>query len=196
MLRDTGRLVLTPDEPSLAPQAPHLARGLTDVGLIGGPIDVSGTAFYAGPKLLSLVSFTGCAVSVATAPDSAAGAAFTHVRFVGPYRAPRLRYGRNTRPPRCPHCRSRLETWRTLLHPERDITCPSCARRISPAGWDWRLQGGIGRVFIDVEEVFPGEAVPTATLMQALAAFSGATWRYFYLQRYAADAAVTQLGVG
>jgi hypothetical protein len=46
----------------------------------------------------------------------------------------------------------------------------------------WRKNAGFGRVFVTVEDVFPGEAVPVPTLLEGLRAASGVDWRYFYLQ--------------
>jgi hypothetical protein len=37
-------------------------------------------------------------------------------------------------------------------------------------------------VFVQVEEVFPGEAVPTSALFEQLIRVSGIGWRHFYIQ--------------
>jgi hypothetical protein len=47
---------------------------------------------------------------------------------------------------------------------------------------DWKQQAGFGRRLIEVEEVFPGEAVPTQSLLDLLKRASGSGWRYFYIQ--------------
>jgi hypothetical protein len=48
--------------------------------------------------------------------------------------------------------------------------------------WDWKQQGGFGRLFVMVEEVFPGEAVPTPGLLDLLRDLDGTPWRHFYVQ--------------
>ncbi len=48
--------------------------------------------------------------------------------------------------------------------------------------WDWKQQGGFARLVIQVEEIFPGEAVPTDALLALLEHESGCAWRYFYVQ--------------
>lgn len=178
----TGRLVLTPEDRSFAPDLAHLGDGLAGMGLVGQAIDETRHTFYAGPALLALIAFSGCAVRVALDPNDSATGAFSHVRLLGPYPRLQLRYGRNTRPPRCPKCRARLPEWWTALHPERIKACPRCAARVPALGWDWRQQGGIGRFFIDIEEVFPGEAHPTPAFMRSLEDHSNCPWHHFYLQ--------------
>ncbi len=145
----------------------------------------SGEAFRVGTCFLSLVSFTGCAVRIETAPDS--HVPFCHVRISPLAPQPLLQYGRNTRAPRCRECRGRLEDWRERTehwasHPHAELMCPNCGATRRPSQWDWKQQGGFGRLFILVEEVFPGEAVPTPSLLDLLAQTSGTGWRHFYVR--------------
>ncbi|MBK1699881.1 hypothetical protein [Thiococcus pfennigii] len=182
MARHTGRLVLTPSDPRAAPDPVRLHDALTAVGLLGAPLGGPPGAYRVGPSFLALITFAGCAVHVDTeARDEGAGP-FTHVRLGGPLAEAQLRVGHNTRPPRCPTCRERLADWRAALDPGQPLTCPGCATSAPACAWDWRAQAGCGRLFVDIEEVFPGEAVPTQALMGALEALGAGPWRHFYLQ--------------
>jgi len=181
----TGRLLLSPQDPFLLPEQASLATTLSEAGLLGTPLEGHTNAFAVGERFLQLVIFAGCSVRIELSPMGEAP--FCHVRFTGPFRQPVFLSGRNTRPPRCRSCRGRLWSWRDLL-PDRDnaqpvrITCPTCGEASPPWGYDWKGQAGFGRLFIQVEEIFPGEATPTPALMELLAASSGCAWRHFYIQ--------------
>jgi predicted RNA-binding Zn-ribbon protein involved in translation (DUF1610 family) len=158
---------------------------LSHLGFIGMPISNQDHTFLIGPGFLDLLAFTGCAVSIASEPRD--GAAFCHVQVPPPASRPLLLFGRNTRPPRCPGCRGRLIDWRAEI--ERwgqdsgaRFTCPNCGQTRPPWQWDWKQQGGLGRQIIRVEEVFPGEASPTAALLDGLERAGGSAWHYFYIQ--------------
>lgn len=187
MPNHTGRLVLTTADPLAGPDPALLIAALSASGFISGPLPGRRAAFAVGRNFLSLLAFSGCAVAIAADPATAPGSAFCHVALPAPTPAPRLLWGRNTRPPRCPACRARLADWqrRVLdapLRPLPGLTCTQCGETRPPWRWDWKEQGGYGRQFILVEEVFPGEAVPTAPLLEILIDASGSGWRYFYVQ--------------
>ncbi|WP_232424226.1 hypothetical protein [Imhoffiella purpurea] len=182
----TGRLILTASDPHVSPHVPLLIEALAEVGFIGERLsDAGGDAFRTGPMFLSLVAFTGCAVQIRSNPDGRG--AFCHVRVSSSFRHPHLLHGRNTRAPRCRECRHRLVDWRERLghwatHPHAGVTCPNCRETRPPWLWDWKQQGGFGRFFVQVEEIFPGEATPTHTLIDVLTRASGTGWRHFYVQ--------------
>ncbi len=181
----TGRMVLTPNDPQTCPDRGILIETLSLAGLIGAPLRDRDHAFLVGPGFFSLMAFTGCAVVISSDPGQ--GTSFCHVRIPPASRSPRLSSGRNTRPPRCPGCRGRLTDWASRaelweLNPTAGVACPSCGQACPLWLWDWKQQGGFGRRLIEVEEVFPGEAVPTQALLDLLKRASGSGWRFFYIQ--------------
>ncbi|WP_242523460.1 hypothetical protein [Thiocystis minor] len=190
----TGRLILTTEDPNASPDGDALIAAMAHADLIGERLEgrsdrlgtaPSGAAYCIGASFLRLVSFTGCAVKIATAPDPRSP--FCHLRFPPLAPHPRLYAGRNTRPPRCRDCRGRLEDWRERTarwasQPDQGVTCPSCGATRPPWQWDWKEQGGFGRRAILIEEVFPGEAMPTDALLDLLQAASGTGWRHFYVR--------------
>lgn len=195
MSSHTGRLILTTADPQAAPDTVLVQRVLTQAGFIGAPLPGRPGDFALGPEFLCLLSFAGCSVTLpAPAQVQAevqtqvqAGESPCHVRILGPEPAPRLIWGRNTRGPRCPQCRVRLADWRGRLmdwcaHPGEGQTCPQCGGIHPPWRWDWKQQGGFGRLFVLVEEVFPGEAVPTQRLLDLLTPACRSGWRHFYVQ--------------
>ncbi|MFZ0788673.1 MAG: hypothetical protein WAM94_03515, partial [Chromatiaceae bacterium] len=76
--------------------------------------------------------------------------------------------------------RERAPGWIGRLHAR--ITCPACGETRAPWHWDWKQQGGFGRLFVLVEEIFPDEAVPTPHLLDLLMDAAGSAWRHFYVQ--------------
>jgi hypothetical protein len=186
MANHTGRMILTTANPTDCPDGVSVIAALASVGFIGERLDGQvDHAFCVGPAFLSLVSFAGCAVRIETTPNP--HAPFCHLRCPPLAPFPRLYCGRNTRPPRCMDCRGRLDDWRERVddwttQPCRGVTCPGCGATRLPWQWDWKEQGGFGRWVILVEEVFPGEAAPTQSLLDLLADASGTRWRHFYVR--------------
>jgi hypothetical protein len=82
-------------------------------------------------------------------------------------------------------CRAPLRDWREKLPPEDPppaLACPACGEQRPPWDWDWKGNAGYGRFFVEVEEIFPGEALPSPALDTALADITAAPWRHFHVQ--------------
>jgi hypothetical protein len=182
--KGTGRLVLAPADALQAPPMEALNTYLRDCGLLGEPLP--GGRFRVGERFLQLITFMGCSPHIELEPPTHGGS-FCHLRLLGPFTTARLLLGRNTQPPRCHACRSRVSRWQEQLPgwcerpAEPTVTCPRCGHRQRPVDLGWRQSGGFGRCFIQVEEVFPGEAVPVPGLIQGLRRISGCPWGYFYI---------------
>lgn len=188
MPNHTGRLVLAPRDPGCGPDRPRLILALASAGFLGPALGPGDDAYAVGEHFLHLVTFAGCAVRLEIEPGAGSDRPFCHVRIAGPYPEPLPLIGRNTRPPRCPTCRAPLRDWRdalagpTAAGRTAALPCPAC-ETLSPArAWDWKESGGFARLWLGVEEVFPGEAAPTDALMQILAEAALTPWRHFYLQ--------------
>jgi hypothetical protein len=183
----TGRLLFTPRDPRVAPERDSIVSLLSEVGLIGERFSTSPPAYLVGERFLQLISFAGCSPHIQLAPPLNGTGAFCHIRVRGPEPAIRLLTGRNTRSPRCPVCRQGLTHWQALRtqweqDPDRPFDCPHCATALIPLGLIWKQSAGFGRLFVSVEDVFPGEAVPVPALLQQLQRGSGQPWHFFYVQ--------------
>lgn len=188
-----GRLILAPRDAEVCPDRDRLVGMLSEAGFLADRIPERACAYRVGPEFSVLIAFLGCAVAIASDPRS--GGPFCHV-VVPPVSAyPRWCRGRNTRAPRCPGCRARLSDWplrvdqfeqsaRTSGSDRQDsaVICPHCGESSQMWSWDWKQQGGFARLLVQVEEIFPGEAVPTDRLLGLLERASGCAWRYFYVQ--------------
>lgn len=180
---NTGRLLFRAPLDSETPSPKSLETHLRGIGLIGERYRQQDHAFLTGERFLQLVTFLGCSPFLRLEPADPQDEGFCQVQFLGPFAQPRLMYGGNTRPPRCPHCGKSMGQWRTDLNHNGDhIDCQICGQRSPVDALDWRRNAGLGRFFIQVTEVFPGEAVPLPALMQALREGGGDEWDYFYIQ--------------
>lgn len=188
-----GRLILAPRDAERCPDRDRLVHILSEAGFIAERIPDRECAYRVGPEFFDLLAFVGCAVVIASDPQT--GGPFCHVVVPPASASPRGCHGRNTRAPRCPGCRARLSDWplriaqfeqsaRTPGSDRQDsaVVCPSCGECRPMWSWDWKQQGGFARLVIQVEEIFPGEAVPTDALIDLLERESDCAWRFFYVQ--------------
>lgn len=182
-----GKLVLQAPPDHIALSQDAQAARLVDLGLIGASYGKIPASYLAGPRFLQLITFLGCSPNLQLDPPADGSDNFCHVRFRGPFQAPRLLAAGNTRPPRCPACGKGLGHWRQLEvywargESNREIVCLICNHSTSPAELNWRRKAGFGHYFIEIVGVFQEEAVPLPALMECLQG-DGAAWRYFYLQ--------------
>ena len=190
----TGSLLLYPADPAREPPpAAAIARTLAALGLTGAPL-AAPAAFRAGPEFLRHVTFLGCAPHLVLDPPADGSTAFSHVVVVGPLSAPRLVLGANAAAPRCPACRARLDGWRAAAAGWVDdpmavsARCAACGAVHRPADLDWRESAAVGRLFVEVRNVFPGEAVPGEQLLGALGGLGAGAWRYAWVSSSAACA--------
>ena len=150
--------------------------------------------FEAGGGFARHVVFAGCSPYLVMTPPEDGSLAFCHVAVHGPFDLPHLVTGLQAPRPRCPHCRHRFTDWRDLLGAEREmrsLRCPSCHRGVTSCELDWRQHAVCGRVLIELRNVFPGEAVPSDQLMQALCAETAMEWQYGWAQYLSIDQANT-----
>jgi hypothetical protein len=180
-------MLLTPEDPLRRVDRHALREGLIEAEFIGDPLPGVEGAFLAGERFLSLVTFTGCAVHIELAPPATGTGPFCFVRLRGPFEHPTLICGRNTRPPRCPACRAPHRDWRASLTggdaaDQSPLTCRACGAEQTAWKWDWKGNAGFGRGFVEIEEIFPGEAAPAPALSAVLARITGGPWRHFYVQ--------------
>ncbi len=182
-LMSNGVLILAPGDPaSRLPTREQLVHALGDIGLLGAPLAGQDDTYLAGERFLQLITFMGCSPHVRLEPPVDGADAFCHLALLGPYDRPRLLHGRNTRPPRCPRCKTAITNWREFVDADT-ITCSHCGATCSMAQLEWRRNAGYGRLFIEIRNIFPGEAVPVDELMNRLRETGGGEWGYFYLQK-------------
>jgi len=164
-----------------------LIAELETAGFIGAMIEPGVRKFFAGDRFLQLITFMGCSPFLKLEPDGDSSDDFCSIWIRGPYTEPRFVAGSNTRPPRCPRCRQRMEgEWQALVErwkadADTQYNCPRCHESVPFEVLEWRQNAGAGRLFVEVTQIFPGEAVPVQALMDLLGRH-GSPWNYFYIQ--------------
>jgi len=48
----------------------------------------------------------------------------------------------------------------------------------------WTKHAGFARIFIEISNVFPGEAIPVDELLNTLGEMGAGDWNFFYLMEY------------
>jgi len=174
----TGSLFLTPVAiDSLFNDLQQTEILLRQLGLIDMPYE---QAFLCGDSFAQLITFMGCSPYLQFEPPADGSKNFCHVSLHH-FEQPRLFTGKQTTPPRCPQCRHRFTDWRERLHePTASFNCPGCSTAINMQQLDWRQSAGAGHFFIEIHNIFPGEAVPVDKLMENLQMLANENWRYFY----------------
>ncbi|MCW8906634.1 MAG: hypothetical protein OQL28_05250 [Sedimenticola sp.] len=175
-----GYLVLHPLATSHAPPAERLIDSLRELGLVGEQDGDTGGRYRPGNAYLRLITYLGCSPSIPLADNPQEESC--HLRLLGPYPAPTLISGSNSRPPRCPHCGHPFTRWQEWLQHGHDSPCHQCGARRQLERLQWREQAAVARLFLLISHVFPGEAVPVERLMHTLHR-EGGDWRYAYVQQ-------------
>jgi hypothetical protein len=177
-----GSLILYPKSLTGNPTtATGLIGHLTAMGLLGAPLDELNNLFRVGNRFLQLGSFVGCSPYLQLEPPADGSDNFCHMLLHGPLESPRLYYGEGVRPPRCPSCGTALIKWRQDVSSGL-IGCRECGAKQPAEAIAWGKHAGYGRLFVEIRNIFPGEAIPAAELLNSLRDLDLGEWGYFYLQ--------------
>jgi hypothetical protein len=183
-----GKLILHPAPPAAIPGSiTDLITGLQDIGFLASPLEAApDTRYLAGDRFLQLITFLGCSPQIQLEPPEGGSLDFCHVSLSGPSGMVRFVAGSMSAPPRCPRCRSKNAAWEQMIeawHRDRAgfrWTCPSCGAASEVSRLNWRQGAGFGRFFLEIQNIFPGEAVPGDELLRTLEASTDTPWVYFY----------------
>ena len=178
-------LVLCPVDPDWIPSdADRIERLLRSIRFIGAPL--SGARCYlAGERFLHLVAFMGCSPGVRLEPGDD-GDDFCFIELSGDAGSIQFRCGAHTGTPRCEQCGAPFTDWKSAVarwQHEGGTTrwqCSACGREAPPWEYDWRKSAGFGRCFIEINSIFPREAIPQQQLLDTLNSHYRVDWHYFY----------------
>jgi hypothetical protein len=175
-------LLLHPADVLWRPSEPtSLIHTLVELGFIGSCKEPGRlTRFAVGDRFLKLVMFLGCAPYVVLdAEADQPGQVACDVRLLD-YERVSLVSRKGGPPARCRACRAVAERPRVDA-PEARYQCGSCGKECQVADLDWRKCAGYGRFFIQINGVYPHEAIPSDRLMKALQVYAQCHWKYFYI---------------
>ncbi len=179
-----GSLFLSPQSPdSDYHDARAIASYLAESGLTAKQQEDG--SYLCGESFAQLITFMGCSPHLVFEPPQDGGNKYCHIKL-HEYQHIQLLTGDQTAPPRCPACRYRIGDWQQHLDDWKTANgnawqCPQCQQESPAFKLDWRQSGGAGTLFIEIKNIFPGEAVPVDSFMDGLNEISGEPWRYFYL---------------
>ncbi len=176
----TASLLIYPQSLEWSDSQSVLINQLGTLGFAGDAIDTD--SYYAGEHFLDHIAFMGCAPTIRFAPE-ADNKKFTHIR-IHTYDSITALVGEHAHAPGCPQCKKGFAYTESQLE-QLDINslwiCTHCQHAAAPWQYHWRKSAGFARVFIEVTDIYPKEAIPQQTLLDALQQSTGTEWQYCYL---------------
>lgn len=172
-------LLLHPADPYWLPtDVDGFLDRLRHSGLIGGRDDSE--RWLTGERFMQWVMFLGCSPQLALHPDAAPEGDYCYLRLRLHRDGPRFVSAHRRPAPRCPMCRTPLTKEPTPADVAALHTCEACTRQVPLHALDWRRAAGFASCFIEVNGVYPHEAVPADSLLAELAAWSACAWTFCY----------------
>ncbi len=174
-------LILYPVSPEWTDGNQLLERYLKNAGMIGEKVpDKFGEGFLTGDSFISLINFLGCAPSISFSPENAETADDFCLVRISQYRLPQFLSAERLPLPRCPLCRTRFKASVSVESPDEPVLCVACGQLQPVHTLLWRQAAGYASCFIEITSVYPQEAHPVQSLMNALSEVSQCAWLYFY----------------
>ncbi len=174
-----GKLILYPCG-TASPALKAVLQSLYTLGLIGEPLDSDRNNFLTGKNFLQLISFIGCSTNICLTPQANTESSFSSVTIHGPFQQPQLVWGRGCRPPRCPGCSKPMPDWEEIFN-GTTLNCKQCGTASGAGDINWGKYAGYSHIFIEINNVFPGEATPVDLLFDRLKRDTEAEWQYFFI---------------
>ena len=180
-----GSLFLCPSQSDFAlDNISGLVSALQEAGFIAHPLHATreNNAFFTGDHYLDYVAYMGCSPSIQFDISGTSGdpdSNFCHVK-IHLYDTERLIVSQqHARAPHCPGCSKPVKNWRDHRIGTQ-ILCDHCNRLAAIKDYNWRKMAGYARLFIEITDIFPKEAIPQQLLLDTLKSFSKTGWLYFY----------------
>ncbi len=174
-------LFLCPQQHNLSIQhVPHFISALQEIGLISEKINPQETddRYFTGDKFLDHIAYMGCAPAMQFEADEN-NDAFCFIK-IHDYESAELIYSKTqSRPPQCPACKQTVKNWQHKLT-KTTIECDRCHSTSRIDKFNWRKMAGYARLFIEITDIFPKEAMPQQILLDKLTGICKTDWLYFY----------------
>jgi len=178
-------LVLCPENPRWTLSDDQgLEQFLLSIQLIGEPYR-NESRFLAGERFLDLIAFMGCSPDIRLEPGDN-DAPFCSIHLLPRTAEVEFHCGEQVHAPRCPGCRTPVNNWQSDINSWRNNgsdslwICQGCRHQSYPWQFNWRKSAGFGRCFIEINNIFPKEAIPQQQLIDTLNSHYGVSWHYFY----------------
>ena len=156
----------------------QFASQLENIGLIAGKIPDQNNAFFTGKRYLDYITYLGCSPAIQFEPDETSDS-FCHVKIHHYDNAELVVSQIQARAPHCPNCNKPVKNW-AHNKTEETIDCELCNTTSNIGEFNWRKMAGYARVFIEITDIFPKEAIPQQILLDELNQMCTTDWSYFY----------------
>jgi len=174
-------LYLHPEQPDFTvTDTSSLVTRLQEIGLISDKISTQADKhhYFSGNKFLDYIAYMGCAPAIQF-EASGDNEDFCFIKL-HQYDNAKLIYSRTqSRAPHCPVCKKPVRDWQHDTN-AATIHCPSCDSTSNIEQFNWRKMAGFARLFIEITDIFPKEAIPQQLLLNRLSNTTGTDWQYFY----------------
>ena len=152
---------------------------LQKISLISHTINEEDTHdYFTGDKYLDYIAYMGCAPTIQfEASESNLG--FCFIKIHNDETAKLIHSQQQAKAPLCPNCKKPAKNWQHK-RTETIIKCTQCGKTINIDDFNWRKMAGYARLFIEISDIYPKEALPQQSLLDKLADITGAEWSYFY----------------
>ncbi|MCK4710218.1 MAG: hypothetical protein KAU21_16495 [Gammaproteobacteria bacterium] len=152
----------------------ELINHLTELGFISS--SANSLNLYAGNKLMDFITFLGCspALKLGEIESTIKIHHFKQLTGLGGESIETIRY---------PTCKHPIHDPAKLLKSFTETAswqCPNCELKGEIDAINWRKSAGFSKIFIEVSQIFPKEAVPSDKLLEALHTFTKYNWKWFY----------------
>lgn len=152
-------------------------NALQDIGFLAQQITTNQNSYYTGIKFLDYIAYMGCSPAIQFEPG-ADNNKFCHITLHH-FSSAHLIYSKaQAKPPVCPHCKKSLESWPD--NKASTVNCKHCNTVLPLEKLNWRKMAGFARLFIEITDIFPKEAIPQQSFLDKLATITDTEWQYFY----------------
>ena len=157
---------------------------LQNINFISQPINtkVSDDHFFTGDSFLDYIAYMGCSPAIqfdANSNDRDDNSQFCQINILHFDSAKLIHSQTQTRAPHCPNCKKPVKNWASNKT-QSQIICDQCNTTSNIEEFNWRKMAGYSRLFIEITDIFPKEAIPQQLLLDKLACITDIEWQYFY----------------
>ena len=174
----TNALFLYPKIPDWTIDSSEILGALDTLGFIDNSLPDKSDCFYAGDQFLSHITFLGCAPNIQFTPTEDKSD-FCFIRLINSNEVKMIHTLSMSRSPRCPDCKQSLKNWQDFPI-KTPWQCPHCSLEANPYEYNWQRTAGFARLFIEITDIYPKEAIPQPSLLDKLASLTQVEWDYFY----------------
>lgn len=153
-------------------------NSLQTFGFLSQKTHTKNNSFLTGDKFLEYIAYMGCSPNIEFEPTED-NKNYCHI-ILHQYKTSLLQVSTiQTRAPHCPSCHKPVKDWRENITNE-SIRCTQCQTTLAIEYFDWRKMAGYSRLFLEITDIFPKEAIPQQVLLDKLASITNIEWQYFY----------------